>query len=66
MMFQRYILVVLAFTLCLVAATPVLVDSAVRSQDGSTNPTTYQAALSRFETGELSGEVTLEEGSGSK
>jgi hypothetical protein len=74
MMFQRYILVILALALCFVAATPVLVkvDSVVQSQDGSAAPTTYQAALSLSETSstnyglrELSGEVTVEEGSGS-
>jgi len=51
MMFQRYILVILAFALCLVAATPVLskVDLVVQSGDGSATPTTYQAALSLAE-----------------
>ena len=51
MMFQRYILVILAIALCLVAATPVLskVDLVVQSGDGSATPTTYQAALSLVE-----------------
>ena len=51
MMFQRYILVILAVALCLVAATPVLprVESTVQSRDGSATPTTYQAALSLVE-----------------
>jgi hypothetical protein len=51
MVFQRYILVILAFALCLAAATPVLprVDSAVQSRDEFATPTTYQAALSLVE-----------------
>ena len=59
-MFQRYILVVLAFALCLVAATPVLprVDSAVQSRDGAATPTTYQAALSLVENSSTFSEDT--------
>jgi hypothetical protein len=46
MMFQRYILVVLAFALCLVATTPAFpsVNSAVQSRDGAATPTANQAA----------------------
>jgi hypothetical protein len=61
MMFQRYILVILAFALCLVAATPVLprVDSAVQSRDGSATPATYQAALSLVDSSTLSEEEDI-------
>ncbi|KIM46701.1 hypothetical protein M413DRAFT_261003 [Hebeloma cylindrosporum] len=52
MMFQRYILVILAVALCLVAAAPVLpqFDSVVQGRDGSATPTTYQVALSLVES----------------